>query len=54
MCVCYLYFSRDTVGDLVSEFMGSGVGLGQEVRVGKRAILRLHDLAEGERRRKRV
>lgn len=40
----YLHFGIDTVRDLVSELIGSGVRLGQQEWIRQRAILGLHDL----------
>lgn len=40
----YLHFGIDTVRDLVSELIGTGVGLGQQEWIRQRAILWLHDL----------
>lgn len=42
--ISYLHFGVDTVGDLVSEIVGTGVRLGQQEWIRQRAILWLHDL----------
>lgn len=47
----HLHFGADTLGDLVSELVGGGVGLGQQERIRQRAVLGLHDLEAGRRER---
>lgn len=41
-----LHFSGDAVGNLVALLSGGDVGLGQQVRVRRDAVLRLHQLSK--------